>query len=173
MGVVVIRLKLSIPEALAQACEFGVGLMLVALGASLAMSLYRGRWHLHTHQHGEGAHLHLHSHGIHTDHEHPHWLQISVRPFLVGVVHGLAGSAALMLMVVSTIRTLWEGMAFILVFGIGSIIGMMLMCVLIGLPLVISTSYQKRVQVVVQGLASLGSIGLGLSMIARLLTQSH
>ena len=73
-----------------------------------------------------------------------------------------------MFMVLSTVRTLWEGITYILVFGIGSIVGMMLLGVLISLPLVLSASIGRRAQLAVQGLASLGSVGLGLIMIIRI-----
>lgn len=168
VGLAVIVLKVTIPEPVAQALEFGVGLMLVLLGGSLAMTLLREQWHLHVHRHGEETHLHFHSHRLQADHEHVHWLQLSLRPFVVGTVHGLAGSAALMLMVLSAVHTAWEGVAYILFFGIGSILGMVLLGVMISLPLVFSASCGRRTLAAVQGLASLGSIGLGLVMMARI-----
>jgi ABC-type nickel/cobalt efflux system permease component RcnA len=167
-GLVVILLKAAIPEPLAALAEFGVGVMLLALGGSLAWRLYRQRWHLHAHRHGEKTHIHLHSHDVRPDHGHTHWLRLSVRPFCVGMVHGLAGSAALMLMVLSAVRTVWEGIAYILIFGAGSIAGMMLLGMLISLPLVLSTSLGQRAHLAVQGLASLGSIALGLLMMVRI-----
>ncbi|MBM4124056.1 MAG: urease accessory protein [Nitrospira sp.] len=168
VGLVVILLQVTISEPVAQALEFGVGLMLVLLGGSLAMTLFREQWHLHVHRHGEDTHLHLHSHRLHVEHEHEHWLQGSLKPFMVGTVHGLAGSAALTLVVLSAVHTAWEGVAYILFFGIGSIVGMMLLGVLISLPLVASAACGRRALAAVQGLASLGSIGLGLSMLARI-----
>src|SRR2546428_9842080 len=123
VGLAVILLKITIPERVAVALEFGVGLMLVALGVSLAVTLVRERWHLHTHQHDGETHVHLHRHSRQSDHRHGHWLRLSLKPFAVGMVHGLAGSAALMLMVLSTVRTVGEGVAFILGFGLGSVVG--------------------------------------------------
>lgn len=84
------------------------------------------------------------------------------------MIHGLAGSAALMLMVLSAVRTFWEGITYILVFGIGSIIGMIFLGMLISFPLVYSASLGCRAQWTVQGLASLGSIGLGMTMMVRI-----
>jgi ABC-type nickel/cobalt efflux system permease component RcnA len=168
MGMVVILLKINIPESLAMACEFGVGVMLVVLGGSLAWTLYCERWHVHPHHHEGAMHLHLHSHRIQADHRHDHWLKVSLRPFLVGVAHGLAGSAALILVVLSTVHTLWEGIIYILVFGIGSIVGMTLLGLFISLPLMLSTSFSRHTQFAVQGLASLGSVGIGLTMMVRI-----
>jgi high-affinity nickel permease len=168
VGLAMIGLKMTIPERVALAVEFGVGGMLVVLGASLAVTLARERWHIHAHQHDGATHLHFHSHGRQTDHAHTHWLQASLKPLLVGMVHGLAGSAALMFVVLSSVRTAWEGAAYILVFGLGSIVGMVLVGITISLPLVFSASLGRPVQLAVQGLASLGSIGLGLAMMARI-----
>lgn len=167
VGFAVILLRVTIPEEVAQAFEFGVGLMLVGLGASLAWTLLRERWHWHVHRHEQETHAHLHSHRGQPGHAHEHWLQISLRPFVVGMVHGLAGSAALMLMVLSMVRSLWEGMAYIAVFGVGSILGMVLVGGLISLPLVMSASLGPRLLAAAQGLASLGSIGLGIAMMIR------
>ncbi|WP_447983644.1 HoxN/HupN/NixA family nickel/cobalt transporter [Nitrospira sp. Nam74] len=164
VGVVVIFLKVTIPESVARTLEFGIGIMLVILGGSLAWSIYQERWHLHTHEHDGERHLHLHSHQNDEDHRHHHWMYLSVRPLLIGMAHGLAGSAALMLMVLSTVQTMWQGIAYILVFGTGSIIGMVFLGFLISAPLVLSGTFGRRVQHVVQGLASLGSVGLGLTM---------
>lgn len=167
VGLLVIVLKIAIPEPVTQVLEFAVGLMLVILGLSLAVTLYRERWHLHAHQHESEVHVHLHSHGLRAGHGHGHWLRLSVKPFVVGMVHGLAGSAALVLLALSTVRTAWEGMAYILVCGAGSIVGMMVLGLLISLPLTFSASFGRRTQIAVQGLASLGSIGLGLAMVLR------
>jgi high-affinity nickel permease len=168
VGVAVILLKITIPESVAQTLEFGIGIMLVVLGCSLAWSIYRERWHLHTHEHDGERHLHLHSHQEDEYHRHHHWMYLSVRPLLIGMAHGLAGSAALMLMVLSTVQTMWQGMAYILVFGIGSVIGMVFLGFLISAPLVLSATFGRRVQHVVQGLARLGSVGLGLMMMIRI-----
>jgi high-affinity nickel permease len=168
VGVAVILLKVTIPESVAQTLEFGIGMMLVVLGGSLAWSIYQERWHLHMHEHDGERHLHLHSHQTNEHHRHFHWMHLSVRPLLIGMAHGLAGSAALMLMVLSTVQTMWEGMAYILVFGMGSVIGMVFLGFLISAPLVLSATFGRRVQHVVQGLASLASIGLGLTMMLRI-----
>ena len=166
VGLAVLALKITIPERLASAFEFLAGLMLVGLGVSLAATIARERWHWHAHEHEGATHLHLHSHDRRADHEHQHWLGGSVKSFLVGMVHGLAGSAALAVMALSTVRTVWQGVAYILVFGLGSILGMILLGFVISFPLIFSASFGRQTQAGVQGLASLGSIGLGLTIIA-------
>jgi hypothetical protein len=84
------------------------------------------------------------------------------------MAHGLAGSAALLLVVLSTVRTLGEGVAYILVFGAGSIFGMILVGLALSVPVVWSLSLGHRVYWAVQGLASLGSIGVGVAMMVRI-----
>jgi sulfite exporter TauE/SafE len=167
VGLAVIALKITIPERLASAFEFLVGLMLVGLGVSLAATIARERWHWHAHQHEGATHLHLHSHDRREDHQHQHWLGGSAKSFLVGMVHGLAGSAALGMMVFSTVQTIWQGVAYILVFGLGSILGMVLLGTVISFPLIFSASFGRQAQAAVQGLASLASIGLGLVIMVR------
>ncbi len=168
VGCAVMAMNVAIPDRLAEACEFGVGAMLVALGASLAFKMSRERWHLHAHEHNGTRHLHFHSHRSGTDHVHGHWLKHSLQPLLIGMAHGLAGSAALLLMVLSTVRTLGEGVAYILVFGAGSIFGMILVGLALSVPVVWSLSFGRRAYWAVQGLASLGSIGLGVAMMVRI-----
>jgi hypothetical protein len=93
---------------------------------------------------------------------------VSLRPVLVGMAHGLAGSAAVMLLVVSTVPSVTQGLLYVTVFGLGSILGMMGVGLLISLPLVLSGSWSQRVHMAMQGVASLGSIGLGLAMMVRI-----
>lgn len=168
VGLAVILFKVSIPVRVAEALELGVGLMLVLLGGSLAVTLIKERWHVHLHRHDGESHLHLHSHRLQEDHRHGHWWRPSIRPLLVGMVHGLAGSAALMLLVLAAVRSAWEGMAYILVFGVGSIAGMVCVGMLICLPLAASASFGRRAHLTIRGVASLASIGLGCAMIARI-----
>jgi high-affinity nickel permease len=168
VGICVLALRVTIPESLAAAFEFCVGLMLVVLGLSLARRLYREEWHVHPHEHGGRRHLHLHRHALQEDHAHAHWLQEARRPLFIGMAHGLAGSAALLLIVVSAAGTVLQGIGYILIFGIGSIIGMMAVGTAISLPFVLSLSIGRGAFIAVQGLASLGSIGLGLLLMWRL-----
>lgn len=174
VGTIVLLLHVAIPDELALIMEFGVGVLLVWLGLSLAVAVLRQRWHLHRHEHGGEPHSHLHSHRLGVgslspaDHDHPHWLKVSLRPVLVGMFHGLAGSAAVMLVVLSTVGSLWQGLLYVTVFGVGSILGMMGVGLLISLPLVLSASWSQPLQIVAQGAASLASIGLGLTMIVRI-----
>jgi sulfite exporter TauE/SafE len=172
VGFAVMIFNLTIPRPLAAVLEFAVGIMLVVLGASLAHTIWRDRWHLHSHQHDSRTHLHLHSHARQDDHAHRHRVGGYLRPFLVGMVHGLAGSAAPVLVILSAVRTPLEGIAYILVFGIGSILGMMVLGVLISLPILFSASISRPIQMALQGLISIGSIGVGVAIMVDVALQS-
>jgi ABC-type nickel/cobalt efflux system permease component RcnA len=166
-AVAVLMFKFQISERLALVLEFGVALMLIVLGANAIWKLMRGGYiHLHMHQHGGRTHFHPHIHtGPHeTDPDTHHGLHIGRRPLLVGMVHGLAGSAALMLIVLSTINSTLLGLLYIVFFGLGSIGGMMLMSSLLGLPVQITAVRFKRTNVAVRALAGLFSLGFGLHM---------
>lgn len=164
VGLAALALRISIPDHVARLLESVVGLMLVVLGAALAVTLYREQWHLHAHEHDGMRHVHLHSHRLGEDHAHRHGWRA---PLLVGMVHGLAGSAALMLVVLSAAHTLWEGMAYILLFGLGSILGMAVLGVVISLPILYSVSWGRYGPVALRGLASVVSIGFGIVLLFR------
>lgn len=168
VGMVVLTWNVAIPESLAAICEFAVGIMLIVLGAGLALRIRRDRWHVHAHEHEGTAHVHLHHHGTHGAHRHVHWLQEARRPLLIGMVHGLAGSAALLLIVVSTAATFFEGVGYILIFGLGLIAGMMGIGAAMSFPVIFSFSFGRRAYLTVQGLVSAGSIGFGLLMMWRI-----
>lgn len=166
-GAVVLLLRLQIPERLALGFEFGVGLMLVVLGGNLLWKLRRGG-HLHLHAHAHAGRLHVHPHihrpdEPHVEHSHHGWAQQG-RPFVVGLVHGMAGSATLMLLVLSTITSPWMGALYILVFGAGSIGGMLAMSAAISLPLVFTARRFQRMNLALRVTAALAGIVLGLSL---------
>ena len=134
VGALVIFLKLQISESLEVKLEAIVGAMLIVLGLDALRKLITAeKIHAHAHEHGEREHVHIHLHRDETAEESHH--RFSPRSVAIGMVHGLAGSAALMLLVVPTIPSPALAMVYIVVFGIGSIGGMMLMSFLIGLPL--------------------------------------
>ncbi len=160
VGFAVLVFKLTIPDRLALSMEFIVGVILVILGAPLIRQLLAGRTHVHLHQHGDKRHLHGHAHDETLGHEHRHIR----RPLLVGMVHGLAGSGVLTLLVVSIMPSVGQGLFFLLLFGVGSILGMVVLSGLIGLPFRLTARFSLRLNLWVQGVAGLISILLGLSI---------
>lgn len=137
----------AIPDALSQVLEFAVGVMLVLLGAHLLWRLWRANVHLHVHQHGgDGPHLHVHSHqgeaAPHARSVHGHGHQgFRWRTLLVGLMHGMAGSAALLLLAMTKVKDPARGLAYILVFGLGSMVGMGILSAVIAVPLTLSARF--------------------------------
>lgn len=142
VGVAVLVLRVTIPDSVSSWLEFGVALMIIGLGASAILRALRGRAdvHLHQHSHDDASHIHIHFHEHGTEHtkaaaSHSHAIkQVGIKPLLVGAMHGLAGSATLTLLVLAQIESTALGLLFLAVFGFGSILGMLLMSGLIGLP---------------------------------------
>ena len=155
-----------IPGRLGLSMELAVGVMLIVLGIANLRDVLRlvrrsaatapeaASGHLHSHPHSHGDYVHSHAHG-HEPESHPHqpeqtpvgWLDRHfgglglyqlVRPLVVGVVHGLAGSAAVALMVLATISNPKWAVLYLLIFGVGTIVGMTLITVAIALPFALS-----------------------------------
>jgi sulfite exporter TauE/SafE len=166
-GLAIAAFRLALTPRLSQVLEFIVGLMLIALGVNVLFKLGKGSaLHAHAHAHDGVEHKHLHVHVAEPRHEHQHQhqhrtLRLGGRPFMVGIVHGLAGTAALMMLVVGTLPSLFLAAAYILVFGVGSIGGMVLMSVLISVPLAIATSRLRVVERGIRIAAGLFSLGFG------------
>ncbi len=165
VGVFVLLLDFQISERTEGILELCVGVMLLFLGLNALQKIARGdTLHFHAHKHGGRVHAHPHAHE-HVEANEPdthHGFSLSPRPLVVGMVHGLAGSAALMLLVIPTIESRAIGLLYIIIFGIGSIGGMMLMSFLVGLPLHFTALRFNRVNVLLRCFAGLLSIALGL-----------
>lgn len=167
-GIFVLFLNFQISERAERLLELGVGVMLVLLGINVLRKLLQGgQLHFHTHTHGQRthAHPHLHKNGEQDEINSHHGLSFNPRAVLIGMVHGLAGSAALMLVVIPTIESRVTGLLYIIVFGIGSIGGMMLMSFIVGLPFKLTAAKFNRFNLVLQCVAGLISIGLGLKVV--------
>lgn len=174
VGAIVLALRIAIPESVANWLEFGVALMIIGLGASALLRVLRGRKdvHIHTHTHDRVLHSHIHFHNGDAEHaaeqnlavpSHSHIAtRIGFKPLVVGAVHGLAGSAALTLLVLTQISSALLGMAYLAVFGFGSIFGMLLMSGLVGLPFAFSARKLTGFNHGLQTAAGLLSIGFGL-----------
>ncbi len=137
----VLLLDIGLPGDVALIAECAVGLMLVALGLDVLRRTFRKRIHLHGHVHGgDGFHVHMHSHageGAHTasPHRHGHPRGLPARALVVGLMHGLAGSAALLVIAVAEMVSVTDGLIYIALFGVGSMIGMAALSFTIALPM--------------------------------------
>ena len=166
-GIAVIGFKLTITPGLEQALERTVGLVLALLGGhvllrALAGTLVPG----HDHAHGALTHHHPLVHLGSREAAHVHLVRLGGRPFLIGLLHGLAGSAALTLLVLGTIPSPIGALVYLLVFGVGSTAGMLLLSGLVGLPVALAAAGAHRLQVAIQVIAGGGSAALGIWMLA-------
>ncbi len=170
IGTAVLLFKLTIPSAWANLFEVAVGVMLVGLGLSVAFALWRERVHLHAHWHEHGEqHRHLHSHSRGAHHDHLHRFRLEYKSLAVGMVHGLAGSAALLLLVLAAVPSLGVGLVYILVFGAGSILGMVFLATAMSIPFAMSAERTARVHQTLRAAAALFSIVLGSTILFELL----
>ncbi len=149
--------------------EAAVGLMLAGLGAHLVWRLRRDRVHLHRHSHSDGQeHLHLHSHagesGPHRpqEHRHKHPDRGAIRTLLVGTMHGLAGSAAIVLTLATSVGSPSLGLAYVGIFGLGSIVGMAVVSGLLSIPLYFSARFLSGANTALQLVIGVVTCGLGL-----------
>ena len=136
----------AVPETLARPIESAVGVMLVGLGAHVLWRLWRDRVHFHKHHHGDGTvHVHVHSHaGETTPHSgalHTHEHGFRWRTLLVGLMHGMAGSAALLVLTVSQASSVAIGLGYVALFGLGSMIGMGALSTVIAVPIALSARW--------------------------------
>jgi len=168
-GLGVAAFRFALTPRFSQFLEFLVGCMLVLLGGNVLYKLAKGRaLHVHTHAHDGGAHTHLHLHAAEAAHDHPHQhrtLRLGGRPFVVGVVHGLAGTAALMMLVVGAIPSLWLAAGYILIFGVGSIGGMTVMSLLMTVPLTLAARRLGLIERLIRLAAGLFSLVFGLYLV--------
>ena len=141
-GSMVMLLDQMIPERMALMLEFAVGIMLVGLGIDVVRRFMRERVHFHPHCHADGTlHWHAHAHedqsSIHSDnsHEHTHVDRFPLRALLVGIMHGMAGSAAMIVLTLQAVQSFGMGLIYITLFGLGSIGGMAALSMVIMLPL--------------------------------------
>lgn len=164
VGLLVIGLRLTIPPHVAGGLELLVAAMLIILGINVLRKAFGAeRVHLHTHSHNPETHTHFHAHeNPKQDHAHPHPFQAMRRPFIVGMVHGLAGSAALMLLVLSTIESPFAALAYIVIFGLGSVGGMLLLSGIISLPFVLTAQRFTAVNRSIRVGAGLASVLFGI-----------
>ena len=170
VGVIVLSLRIAIPERVSGWLEFGVALMIIALGVSALWRAVRTNSEVHVHQHSHDglSHTHVHFHEHENKHvpstqaAHSHVVsRIGWKPVLVGMMHGLAGSGALTLLVLTQISSPLIGFLYMATFGLGSIAGMLLMSGLIGLPFAFTSRKLTHLNQGLQTVAAVLSICFG------------
>jgi high-affinity nickel permease len=149
IGGLLILGKVSVTAVVFHYFEAGVGLMLMGLGIYRIAKIVLGKT-LHTHTHADHTHDGNHSHGL---------------AYGVGLIHGLAGSGALVLLVMSQIPQQWNALAYLLIFGMGSIVGMFLASGVFSLPFSRNFSRYKFLQTSLALISSVMCVGFGLRVI--------
>jgi high-affinity nickel permease len=173
---VAILLGRAIPETFAKPIEAAVGIMLIGLGAHVLWRLWRDRVHFHRHGHTDGTmHFHAHSHAgdtlphVRNVHKHEHGFRW--RTLLVGLMHGMAGSAALLVLAVTQASSPAAGLGYVALFGIGSMIGMGVLSAVIAVPLAVSAHFLTFANRALQGAVGVVTIAIGLvALVENLLT---
>jgi ABC-type nickel/cobalt efflux system permease component RcnA len=184
-GGAIVLFGIVVPPRVGLALELGVALMLVGLGAhTLATIAHRSRFpgpHDHLHSHGVHVHSHPHAHGLaHTHHalgglrrplealaERVGRRQ-ALRPLVVGVVHGLAGSAAVALLVLATIPEPVAALGYLVVFGLGTIVGMLLVTAVNAVPFAYTAARSTRANRYLGVASGLLSVGVGCFLAYRI-----
>ncbi len=166
-GVVVLSER-AVSASLAEWLEFAVGITLILLGAGVLCRIIRERVHFHVHRHADGqVHLHAHSHARDgqphrlSEHDHVHAGGFPLRSLLVGMMHGLAGSAALVVVAATALHSPLEGLIYVILFGLGSVAGMALLSVVIAVPLSLTANLLNWANRGLQGVIGLATMGLG------------
>ena len=153
VGGAIILFSIAIPPRLGLAMEFSVALMLIVLGAANLLGLARGL--------SQGVHGH--------DHGPPQLRRLPLaRSLMVGTVHGLAGSAGVTLLVLATIHEPRWALLYLLLFGGGTVVGMMLLTSVIAVPFALAADRFGRVNRLLVQITSLVSISLGLFLAHRI-----
>jgi high-affinity nickel permease len=192
VGSAIILFGVVIPARVGLTMELSVGLMLILLGILNLSGMMRwitetltpSHCEFHSHPHGHGDYVHSHPHG-HRPENHGHaedatpvgWMdrifgglgiyQV-VRPLAVGIVHGLAGSAAVALLVLTTIRVPSWAVLYLLVFGIGTVAGMMLITATIAVPFTLSGGRFARLHRGLGLVSGLVSLAFGLFIVYQM-----
>jgi len=145
-----------------------VGIMLILLGGNLLVLLIKERIHFHFHRHNAGKiHIHAHSHageeGVHEKllHNHEHSNVLPWRSLLIGMVHGMAGSAALLILTTQIVSSPLLGLSYVGLFGLGSVFGMAALSALIAIPLSRSATALTWVNRAIQGGVGVWTLLLG------------
>jgi hypothetical protein len=172
-GGALVSLGQAVSAGLEQALESAVGLMLIVLGADVLRRLVRDRIRCHGNRPDSDA-AHVHAHGRRCEGPHRAFakrdagpLRWPVRALAVGMMHGLAGSAALVVLALQTMPSVGLGIAYIALFGVGSIAGMALLSMVITVPLKLSSGYLTRAHQAMTALVGAFSCALGISIVIQ------
>jgi len=176
MTVLIMNFHVEVSGEVASIMEFMVGAMLVVLALDMFRRIRSMKMHSHHHFHNsESVHDHFHVHlrtETHRDelHTHTHTPEdhLLVRALLVGFMHGMAGSAALTLVVLNTVTSPSMGVVYVICFSLGAMAGMGALSVFIAMQLRRSARYSLALASRVRGYAAIIVLSVGLFMMSRI-----
>lgn len=173
-GILLTLLGWKMPPSLAERADTVVGLALVALGVRTLSSLRRDRIHLHRHVHDaqpSHVHFHLHPHDAgHAAHPQPAaWLRRPLTAFAIGTLHGTAGSGAAVALAVLVAPSRIVAIIYLLSFGLGSLVGMVAVGMFAMWPIIRISSRVHVTRQVVQAVAGMTSVVVGVLLAANFL----
>ncbi len=179
IGIPILLYSIVVPPRLGLALEFFVGVMLFVLGLLNLTGLMQKIHNkfspiiVHNHEHlyptgGPHKHFHMHTESHATKHIHHLGLFQSLRPFAIGLIHGLAGSAAIALLVLSTIKNTVLSVAYLFIFNIGVIIGMMILTTILGTSITLAKKKSDKIHTYLVTASGLFSLFFGLYLMYQL-----
>jgi ABC-type nickel/cobalt efflux system permease component RcnA len=131
-GLPVILVRAYLPALLESLAEALIGGVIITLAVRLLLRWRRGAFHAHVHQHHGRTHLHIHSHAVEAAHRHAHPVRSPRQAFSIGLVHGVAGSAAVSVLIVAAVPNRAFAAAALLVMVVGVGISMSLVSAAVG-----------------------------------------
>jgi ABC-type nickel/cobalt efflux system permease component RcnA len=178
VGAVVLALRMVIPQSIVNVFEGAAAVLLIVLGVYVIRGLVIERRahkhndfdpHLHPeHEHTHEGHNHPQPHPHAHNHEHSSHNHTHISLF-TGAIQGLGGSAAIMLVTLSTVGSTLVGVVFILVFGLGVILGMLGIGTLIGGLLKFTALHVEKIHQAIRAVAGGISITFGLLILLSIL----
>ena len=172
LGIIILLLKEAVLTHyvnFAPTLELFVGFMLLFLGFQVFYNLQRGTLHLHQHEHDGQSHLHVHAtHATEIEpikiSTHNFWSMskpsFRTKSYVIGVIHGLAGSAAVMLVLLPQIESIWVGVGYLVMFGVGTCISMCAITIALSVPFAL-TANAKNFNTYIAFIAGLASTAFG------------
>lgn len=174
MAISVVLFSVVLGKAGEAALEFAVGVMLLLLGLQVFWRMRQKRIHFHVHSHADNApHFHAHSHASesirHTEspHDHKHAKGFPLKAFGIGLVHGAAGSSAIIVLAAAATGNAWAAIGYVALVGVGSIVGMATLSAIVSLPFGYAPKKAKRLHLGLQTAVGALAVSIGIAIMAE------
>lgn len=186
IGLIILFVKerlLDYYQVVAPFFEIGVGAMLIILGIQVLRNLSKGKVHMHMHLDNNQPHVHIHATHTHKNKsadkvqhgQYRHGMVKGITPFFrpksffVGLMHSLAGTAAILILLLPSIDSNWTGMGYLILFGIGTILSMSAATLVLSLPIKLTFKFPLT-QTAILSMAGLINLALGAILITEVIS---